>query len=1078
MSTSTELARLGRASVLVAGLAFMFGPLLAGSATKAPAKSSPTGARAQPVAAQAALDHQFVANRKQWPDQVLYAADIPMGRLFLSKNKLTHALYDVHQVDELQHQKTRPKDARIKAHAYTVTFEKANPDPVVQNTGKVPTERNYFLGNDHSRWATRVPAYTEVRYQQLYPGTDLRMYSKDASLEYDFELAPQADPDRIQMRYEGADRLSLAADGSLRIATSVGTVGEQRPYAYQEIDGKRREVPCAFRLKGQVVSFALPQGYDRQHKLVIDPVLVYSTYSGSTASNYGYTATFDSLGNLYSGGVVFSSGFPVTPGAYDVSWAASQDMGILKYNPASLSGPASLIYATYIGGSGADHPHSMVVDHANNLLILGSTNASSYPATNGVYDNTYNGAEDIVVSKLNSTGSQLMASTYLGGSGSDGQISGTLQENYGDNYRGDINIDRQNNVYIASVSYSSNFPTPGGFQTARSGTSDAVVAKFSSNLATLQWSTLLGGTGAEAAYSIQLDSVRNVFVSGGTTSNNLPGVAGSVGPTYKGGTSDGFVALIGASGNVLRRAAYVGTSGYDQAYFVQLDKASNVYLLGQTDGSYPVTTGKYTVNNSRLFIHKLNYGLTTSLYSTRVGAPASSGVNLSPTAFLIDNCNQILLSAWGGSFSLGSITGAPVTPDAVQSSTSGGSFYLMQLGNDATRLVYATYFGTSSPHVDGGTSRFDKSGTVYQSMCVSGGIPTTPNAYSTTNRAGYNNGAFKMDILQLNANFIPTQQPISGGTPTKRGCAPLNLFFVRPSASGTSILWDFGDGTTTTDQNVLLYHSYTRPGRYIVRLTVFDPNNCVQSATRADTIVVLGLPRTAAGPDQSICPGSSAQLSVNTAGVTYASITWSPATGLNTTSGARVTASPTATTTYIVRGTTPEGCTGTDTVQVIVTPQPVVTFAPSSQQAFTGETITFNNTTTNGSTYAWNFGDGTTSTVANPTHVYNLPGTYQVQLTATSAGQCVSSSRLTIEVRKFEVPNIITPNGDGKNDTFKPFVSFAGFDLDIFNRWGRKIYSQKQYKGDWGTDVPPGVYYYHLRSASGEVWKGTVEVIR
>lgn len=1077
MSTSTLPARLARASLLVAGLAVFSGPLLAGAPPTAPRKA--TGARAQPVAAQATLDQQFVANRKQWPEQVLYAADIPMGRLYLGKNKLTHALYDVRQVDELQHHKKAPKDARIKAHAYTVTFEKANPEPVVQNAGKVPFERNYFLGNDRSRWATHVPAYTEVRYQQLYPGTDLRVYSKDAALEYDFELAAGADPARIQMRYDGADKLSVDAEGALRIATSVGTVAEQRPFAYQEINGKRQEVPCAFQLKGQVVSFTLPKGYDRQHKLVIDPVLVYSTYSGSSASNYGYTATFDSLGNLYSGGVVFSSGFPTTTGAYDVSWAGSQDMGILKYNPTAFSGQTSLLYATYIGGTGADHPHSMVVDHANNLLILGSTSNNNFPVTNGVYDNSYNGAEDIVVSKLNSTGSQLLASTYLGGSGSDGQITGTLQENYGDSYRGDVNIDRQNNVYIASVSYSTNFPTPGGFQTARSGTSDAVVAKFSSNLATLQWSTLLGGSGAEAAYSIQLDSARNVFVSGGTTSTNLPGVTGSVGPTYKGGSADGFVALIAASDNALRRAAYVGTSAYDQAYFVQLDKASNVYLLGQTEGAYPVTQGKFTVANSRLFIHKLNYELTTSLYSTRVGAPSSSSVNLSPTAFLIDNCNQILLSSWGGGGQgSGDITGAPVTPDAIRADGSGGSFYLMQLADNATRLVYGSYFGTNGPHVDGGTSRFDKSGTVYQSMCVSGGLPTTPNAFSTTNRAGYNNAAFKMDILQLNANFTPTQVPLPGSPVTKRGCAPLNLFFVRPGVSGTSLLWDFGDGTTSTDQNTLLFHIYTRPGRYIVRLTVFDPNNCLQSATRADTIVVLGLPRTAAGPDKTICPGSSTELNVTTAGATYASITWSPATGLSSATGARVTASPAVTTTYIVRGTTPEGCTGTDTVRVIVAPLPNVAFAPSTRQAFTGEAITFGNTTTNAATYAWDFGDGTTSTVAAPTHTYDKPGTYEVRLRATSSGQCVSEQRLTIEVRKFEVPNVITPNGDGKNDTFKPFVSFAGFDLDVYNRWGRKVYSQKQYKGDWGTDVPAGTYYYHLRSATGDVWKGTVEVIR
>ncbi|MDO7848876.1 PKD domain-containing protein [Hymenobacter sp. M29] len=1228
----------------ISGALFLMGLSGLAQAASRPA-TEPVAAHPKTVSATQEPGGQFVQNRKQWPDQVLYAVDVPMGKLFLGKNKLTHALYDVHQADEFQHHGASA-NARVKAHAYSVTFDRANPNPTIETTGKVPTERNYFLGNDPKLWATHVPAFAEVRYGQLYPGTDLRVYSQKNSLEYDFELAPQADPARIRLRYDGADRLGLAEDGALRITTSVGEVMEQRPYAYQVVNGQRKAVPCHFQLKGQVVSFALPAGYDHAQPLVIDPVLVYSTYSGSTANNYGYTATYDSVGNLYAGGVVFSQGFPVTTGAYDVSFASLRDMGILKFNPAATTPAASLLYATYIGGSGTDHPHSMIVDHAGNLVILGSTDASSFPTTSGAYDVSHNGGTDIVLCKLNNSGNTLLASTFIGGSSGDGQTIGTLQKNYGDNYRGDVQVDTQNNVYFTSVTQSSTFPVVGGFQATFGGASDAVVGKLNSTLSTLQWSSFLGGTGDESGFSLQVDSVRNVFVSGGSTSATLPGTAGSAGPSTHGGT-EGFVAYIAASGNTLRRTAYLGTSGYDQAYFVQIDRAGAVYILGQTDGTYPVTAGKYSVTNSRLFIHKLNHDLTTSLFSTQVGAPATTGVNFSPTAFLVDNCGQLLLSAWGGSFNLGAITGAPVTPGAILSTPTGGSFYLMQLAADATSLVYGSYFGTNSPHVDGGTSRFDKRGIIYQSMCVSGGIVTTPNAYSATNRSTYNNAAFKMDILQLQASFVQSNTPT--GPNIRRGCAPLLVYFRPASQAGTNLNWQFGDGGTST-QTTGVNHLYTTPGRYVVRLTVLDPTACLQnrtatdtvevyavptfqpsadrticrgtsttltagpatagvayvwtpatglssqngptvtatplvtttyyltatslggclvrdtvvvhvrpalqvaftplatatgntvlragcaplnvffrrdtpqagtslqwsfgdgttsaqagvvshvfntpgryavqltvndtsacpiSRTVTDTVTVYAVPTALAGPNQTICLGASATLTAGNAGAAGTTFRWSPTTGLSATTGARVTATPAATTTYTLTATAPGGCTSQATVVVQVNPQPVAVPGTTAREVFTNTPVAFTNASTSATDYLWDFGDGQTSTLATPTHTYTQPGDYRVRLLArVGTASCTDEKTLLIIVRRYDLPNVITPNGDDRNDTFKPFVSFLPVDIKIFNRWGRLVYEKKGYTDSWGdASTPSGVYYYQLTGVEGASWKGWVEVV-
>jgi gliding motility-associated-like protein len=1055
---------------------------VAGLLGAAPAVAQPQAPRVAAPPAPPAL--QFVANRGQWAQPVVFAADVPGGRLFLERGRLTQALYDAAAVQKLHEQKPDGRDHRIRAHAYSVTFVGADARAPVRGELETSDKSNYFIGRDQSKWASAVPGYAEVRYQQLYPGTNLRFYTHDQQLEYDFELAPGADAARIKLRYAGQQRLAIV-DGALHVTTSVGSVVEQRPVAYQQLKGQRVPVRCAYALGADhTLAFTFPQGYDHSRPLVIDPVLIYSSYTGSTASNYGYTATYDAQGNLYSGGVVFAAGYPTTVGAYDISFAGSQDYGIMKFNPTAATGAASRIYATYVGGSSDDHPHSMVVDPAGDLVILGTTGSSDFPTTTRAFDRSFNGADDIVVSKLNPLGTQLLASTFLGGSGSDGQVRGLLDINYNDTYRGDVTTDAQGNIYLASLTASGNFPITGnGFQDTKGTGSDGVVAKFAPDLATLTWSTFIGGSGEDAAYSVQLASDGAVFVSGGTTSRNFPGTTGGLNPQFRGGSADGFVARLSAAGNNLLQASYIGTSGYDQAYFLQLDAQNEVYLFGQTDGAYPVSGGVYANPNSRQFLHKLDPLLRTTRFSTVIGNGNSGATNISPTAFLVDNCGQILLSGFGGN-----VANMPVTPNAIQSSGSSvsedfGYFYIMQLSANAAGLVYGTYFGNGSCHVDGGTSRFDKRGIIYQSMCVGSGsvaLPTTPNAWSRSNNSTWNNAAFKIDVLQLDATFTASDVP--GGGRIRRGCAPLTVYFTRPFASGTSSSWSFGNGQTSTSASLSVSTVYSVPGRYIARLTVTDPTNCLQTATSTDTIDVFGLPPAAAGPDRTICQGGSATLSVPDAGqgVTYA---WFPPIGLNTTTGRTVVASPGASTFYILTTTTPNGCNGKDTVLVNVAPRPQVSVAANPPNAFTGAPVNFSSTVTGAQgavSYLWVFGDGQTSPEPAPTHTYTQAGTYPVRLTTRyPSGLCEQVQELAVEIRKFELPNVITPNNDGLNDSFKPFVSFQPVAIKIFNRWGKQVFEQASYTQGWGPEnVPGGVYYYKLDSSTGESWKGWIEVVR
>ena len=1113
---------------------------------------------------------EFVANQRQWEKPVLFAADVPAGRLFLERGRLVQALYDGKQVEELHHHAAEVSDKqRVRAHAYSTTFVGASTQAAVKGEAQLPGYNNYFLGDDQSRWASKVPGYSEVRYQALYPGIDLHFYSKERVLEYDFEVAAGADAQLIALRYAGQTRLRVV-EGALHIGTTVGTVVEQRPYAYQLVDGKRQRVACEYELSaGNTVKFSLPQGYNHRLPLVIDPVLVYSSYTNST-SNYGYTATYDTLGNLYAGGTVFGPGYPTTVGAYDVSFNSSTDMGIIKYNPSAATGPASRLYATYVGGSSDDHPHSLVVDRGNNLIILGSTGSSNYPTTTGAYDTSLGGTADIVLTKLNPTGSALVGSTFLGGTGVDGRVIGVTNVNYGDTYRGDVTVDRSNNIYIASITASTNFPVSASAlqSTMGGGGADGVVSKLNAALTALTWSTYLGGSGADAAYSVQLDSVNNVFVGGGTASNNFPGVSGGYRSTYQGGTTDGFISRISAGGNTLVRSTYLGTAAYDQVHFVQLNKRGEVYAYGQTLGSYPVSVGVYSNPGSRQFIQKLNASLTTSLFSTVIGNGPGSSYNLSPTAFLVDNCGQIMVSGWT------SQGGMPVTPDAIQrlggSGNTGtsisGYFYIGQLSANAQTLVYGTYFGNGSCHVDGGTSRFDKKGIIYQSMCVgSGGVlPTTANAWSRTNGSSYNNAAFKIDVLQLSATFVPATTPTSIIRQANL-CAPAQFYFNRPNSAGTSTLWNFGNGQTSTQANNATT-TYTTPGKYAVRLTVFDVNSCLQSVTTVDTVTVYAVPqpRVAAAGRQTICVGSSVTLSAanqatNTPNVTYtwtapgqptrtgSSITVSPtattrytvtistpataggcsatdtvtvkvlsrlvvsagpardicagaatvltvpsfgpgatytwtAPGLPTLTGQTVTVSPLASVRYLVRIVNASGCQGRDSVQLTVARRPVLA-ATASAPNLVNKPVTFTNTTTGATSYRWDFGDNSPlSTEVNPTHIYTstaIAVPFQVRLTAVFGPGCEESFLVPVRVRGFDLPNIITPNGDNLNDTFRPFVSTEKVDIQIFNRWGRLQFEQKNYTDGWGdANTAPGLYYYRLLSTSGESWKGWLEVVK
>jgi gliding motility-associated-like protein len=969
---------------------------------------------------------KFEQNKNQFDSRVLYQSDLASGaRLYLEKNCFTYLFWNTEQVEELHHPHApidpsvpRKSGAAIDMHAFKATFLNANPDPYVSAQYPVSYYRNYFLGNDQSKWASGVQLFTEVNYTGLYPAIDLRVYNNNAHLEYDYVVNDGGDANAIRVQYSGADRIYLQ-DGNLVIQTSLGAITEQKPKAYQVINGRETEVRCAFHIdKNNIVSFVFPNGYDHSVQLIIDPTLIVSTFSGSTGDNWGFTATYDNAGNIYAGGVNLATGYPVTVGAYQTVYAGGgsggnpfpYDIAITKYDPTG----ASLLYATYIGGSDNEQPNSIVVDVNNNLCIIGRTYSTNFPTTAGAYDVSHNGGADIYVAKLDPSGSTLVASTFIGGTGDDGvninadiYTCTSLKYNYGDDGRSDINTDNAGNCYIASNTQSNNFPTTGGaFQTAfGGGFQDGCVFKMNANLTALVFSTFLGGNADDAAYSIGLNAANEVYVSGGTNSANFPTTPGAFHTTYQGGTADGFAVHFDPTGSAALQSSFIGTGGYDQAYFIQLDGTNNVYLFGQTSGAYPVTPGVYNVPNSGQFIHKLDPTISTTVYSMMFGS-GSPSPNISPSAFLVDTCENVYTSGWGGQClpigNQGTTQGLPFTGNAFQTSTDGCDFYFFVLQKNANSLLYASFFGGpggTAEHVDGGTSRFDKRGIIYQSVCAgcggSSAFPTTPNAWSQTNQStNCNNAVIKLDfeVVHIFAN--------ASVAPSDTICVGSSISFVNNSTGGTAFLWDFGDGSPQDTNAVPPPHFYNTIGSYTVTLIASDSIACSPADTTSLVITVLGPPIVNLGNDTSVCGAINLQLDAGNVGSTY---TWSTGATSQT-----ITANSPASYWVIVDN---GYCTGVDTIVIQSFAAPALG-SDTTLCAGTPLTLDAGNP---GSDFLWNTGD-TTQTIPVTT-----TGTYYV----------TSSSGLCSQTDTIDVTFIPAPVVDLGNDTV--LCPLGSFTLDAGN---------------------------------------------
>lgn len=992
---------------------------------------------------------EFIENKGQWDERVRYMGDVSNGAFFIRNGGFTvlqHNPADMQRLSQFKHGlsadgklASTPAPVTVRSHAWNVDFVGASSGVMIVPDKMIPTYNNYFIGDNPSKWASECKIYQGITVKGIYPGIDLRYYTDRGTLKYDILVQAGADPSRIALKYEGVDKIQVR-NKELVLGTSIAEFKESSPYTYQASVTGRAEVNCKYVVTGNVVRFEL-KDYDRTKPLVIDPSIVFCSFSGSRSDNWGFTATYGPDESLFGGGIVFGStgsGFPVSTGAFQTVYGGGEfDIGIIKLTPNGNN----RVYATYIGGNGKDQPHSLIVDQAGNLVLAGRTNSANYPTIN---NGSAGGAGfDIVVTKLNATGTALLGSRRIGGGGSDGvNISDTrglnsLQRNYGDDGRSEVILDASGNVYVASSTQSSDFPvTAGSFQTSfGGGTQDGVVMKLSPDLGTILFSSYIGGSANDAAYVLSLNPLNNnIYVAGGTESQNLlPGTqAGTVGPSGRGGI-DGFVAIINNSGSNVIRSAYIGTNGIDQVFGVQFDALGFPYIMGQTTGNWPIQNAIFSNPGGKQFIGKLQPDLSAYVYSTAFGS-GSVTPNISPIAFLVDRCENVYISGWGGFFSTDNAfnsagtTGLPVTPDAFKSTTDGKDLYFFVLKKNAAAQLFGSFFGennapgTGCDHVDGGTSRFDRNGKIYQAICGNCNIgsrpvyPTTPGAWSTVNNA-VGGGECNLTMLKIDMNLSGVragiQSTINGVPRDTAGCQPLTVDFTDTLATGVSYEWYFGDGSPmlpTTVPNAT--HTYLNIGTYNVMLVAIDPATCNVRDTSYMKIRVGNLLATPAFVPVKLPPCGSFNYQFNNTTIapptrpfTNQSFVWDFGDG----SPKVVAGGGPVLHTFAGPGTYNVKLLLQDTVYCNAPDSLVIplSVADNVKAQFTTPptgcipyTPVFNNTSLAAQSFLWNFGDGNTSTAANPTYTYSSPGTYTITLIAFNPNTCnlTDTARFTIQV--------------------------------------------------------------------------------
>ncbi|HEY3130668.1 MAG TPA: SBBP repeat-containing protein [Acidobacteriota bacterium] len=630
-----------------------------------------------------------------------------------------------------------------------MSLRKANRKVQITGVEELPGQVNYFIGKDPATWRTNIPAYSSVKYANVYPGVDLVYYGNQRQLEYDFVVRPGGDPTKIVLRFQGTEKLEVDGRGDLILHTGSGAIRQRKPVVYQNADGARREISGDYVLKNAHSVGIHVGAFDASKTLVIDPVLFYSTYLGGSGSDDGTGIAVDAAGNAYITGETTSTNFPIVAGAPQTSFSGVFDVFVTKLNPTG----SGLVYSTYFGGSGDDAGLRIAVDALDNAYISGLTTSTNFPVTSSAFQASYAGGEDAFVAKLNSSGSVLLYSTYLGGSGLELGGEG-------------LAVDASGNAYVVGLTQSSNFPvTSGSFQTTFPGGQSGFVTKLnpaSSGAASLVYSTYLGGSsGGDRAESVAVDTFGNAHVVGSTLSSDFPTTAGAFQTVYKGGNGDDYLTKFNAAGSGLLYSTYLGgTNNEGLPARIALDVMGNAYITGVTNSSdFPIVNafqgsigGGYDVFAAK--VNPFAVGASSLVYCTFLGGSADDfGYGIA-----IDGSSNAYVTGPTQS------TNFPTTSGAFQPAFGGGSYdaFVAKINPLGNWLVYSSYLGGVSDDI-GRDITVDAFANAYVTGdTASTTFPTTSGGFQTTFGGGLND-AFVAKITDIGLPPPPTVGKVTGG---------------------------------------------------------------------------------------------------------------------------------------------------------------------------------------------------------------------------------------------------------------------------------------------------------------------------
>jgi uncharacterized repeat protein (TIGR01451 family) len=650
-----------------------------------------------------------------------------------------------------------------------------NPAPQLAAENELPGKANYFVG-DADLWRTGLPTYGAVRYRAVYPGIDAIYHGEQHQFEYDFAVAPGGDPARIRVAFEGASSVDVDADGNLLLNTPGGIVRHHKPIAYQ----KDRRIEARYILRGNHVAFALGP-YDHTRELIIDPVVSFATYAGGKVSDIPHGVAVDAAGNAYVTGETTSADFPSVKAVYAAQGAT--DVFVAKYSPDG----STLLYSTFIGGTGHDLGTAIAVDANGNAYVAGRTASANFPTLHAV-QSAFGGTEDAFVLKLNAAGSALLYSTFLGGKLTD-QAQG-------------VAVDPSGNAFVTGYTVSTDFPTMNPFQSGRAGGYDVFVSKLDPSGSNLIYSTYFGGVQDDYGRAIAIDPAGNAYITGLTGSPNFP-IAHALQPKLN-PSGDAFVAKLDPSGHELVYSTYLGGGGLDDGAGIAADSCGYAYVSGKTQSTnFPTTPNAVQATfagpNSAAFAGDAFYAKIDP-----AGAALSYSTYLGGTKG--ETGAAIALDAAGNVY----VAGATASPDfpasnASQAQHGGGACVLFPCGDafvskfslDGSSMIYSTFLGGSKDDA-GMAMSVHASGAVWMAgLTLSDDLPTVKplqraRAVSSTSTSSPDAFVARIDHpLEIAADLSITQ---SGATdPVKFGDNFVYILTVSNAGPATAT------GTLITD---------------------------------------------------------------------------------------------------------------------------------------------------------------------------------------------------------------------------------------------------------------------------------------